>query len=150
FHYIVIRAFDWNTRAELWSIPFNMFIGYEQRLVKLGTNGLAFLTDSGQWFIVRTSQLAQPATDVSITQSVSSGSVTVGGGLTYTLTVQNFGPGTASTVVVSNPIPSGLAFVSATASQGLCTFTNGLVTCALGSMVNGATATITLNVVTTN
>jgi uncharacterized repeat protein (TIGR01451 family) len=145
FHSITVRAFDWQTQSELWSVDFNAFIGYETRFIKLGTEGLAFLTDSGRLFLLRTPQLTQPISDISISQAVTAGSITVGGSVAYTLTVQNFGPWSASGVVVSNPVPSGTSFVSASATQGNCVVTNGSVLCELGSMTNGATATVTIN-----
>lgn len=144
FHNLVVRAFDWTTRGELWSLRIPTFIGYEQRLIGLGTNGLAFFTDTAQLFVVHTPELAQASTDVSVQQAVSSSSVNLGQMLYYTFTIQNFGPWTASGVVVSNRIPSGLGFISASATQGACSFTNGVLTCFIGSMTNEATVTLTL------
>jgi uncharacterized repeat protein (TIGR01451 family) len=63
--------------------------------------------------------------------------------VTYTITVTNAGPDTASNVVVTDVLPAGSTFVSATPTQGSCTGTT-TVTCNLGAMNNGATATITL------
>jgi uncharacterized repeat protein (TIGR01451 family) len=65
----------------------------------------------------------------------------VGRRIHYTLTVRNLGPGTAAGVVVRDPIGSGLAFVSASASQGSCTRA-APVRCTLGSLASSATATV--------
>ena len=62
---------------------------------------------------------------------------------TYTISVVNGGPTAASSVTVTDILPAGATFVSATPSQGSCSGTT-TVTCNLGTMANAATATITL------
>src|SRR5262249_61308811 len=74
--------------------------------------------------------------------------VTVGSPLTYTLTVHNNGPDTSTGVSLSDPLPAGVTFVSTSTTQGTCTGTTTL-TCALGTLANGASATVTI-VVTPN
>jgi uncharacterized repeat protein (TIGR01451 family) len=53
--------------------------------------------------------------------------------LTYTITVINSGV-MANGVIVTDTLPVGVSFSSALASQGSCFYTNGLVTCDLGSI----------------
>jgi uncharacterized repeat protein (TIGR01451 family) len=66
-----------------------------------------------------------------------------GANVTYTITVLNNGPTGASNVAVSDTLPAGTTFGSAQTTQGNCV--NGSpMTCTLGSMANGASATITL------
>jgi uncharacterized repeat protein (TIGR01451 family) len=146
FWYLTLRAFDTTTHSELWSVPFNGYIGNAVRLITLGTNGLACLTDANRMFIVRMSPLAAPTSDVSISQTVSPNPVSDGGQVTCTFMIQNQGPWAASDIIVSNTIPTGMTFVSATSSQGTCVVTNGALVCSLGSLLNGYSATITLNV----
>ena len=145
FWYLTLRAFDPNTYTELWSVPLNGYIGYARRLINLGTNGLAFLTDANRMFVVRTAPLATPTADLSITQTVTTNLVSAGAPLTHTLSIRNSGPWTATGVVVSNPIPAGATFVSANSSRGTCAFTNGSLLCFLGTLTNSATATVALN-----
>ena len=145
YWYLTVQAFDATSYSQLWSVPFNTYIGHAARLITLGTNGVAFATDANRLFVVHTAQLATPAADVSISQSISPNPVSAGAPLRCNLSVQNSGPWTASDVVVSNPIPAGASFVSATSSQGTCTLTNGCLLCSLGSLSIGATATVTLN-----
>lgn len=80
-----------------------------------------------------------------------------GGNATYNLLVTNVGPNFAPSVTVSNPIPAGATFVSATTTQGICappTQANAVVQCLLSSMLPGASATVTvtlnLNATTTD
>jgi len=69
----------------------------------------------------------------------------LGGQFSYTITVANAGPDQATNVVVTDELPAGLTFVSATPSQGSCAGTT-TVTCTLGTLNSGAGATITLTV----
>jgi uncharacterized repeat protein (TIGR01451 family) len=61
----------------------------------------------------------------------------------YTLVVANHGPITATGVVVTDLLPANFAFVSATPAQGSCSGTT-TVTCNIGTMLNGASVTITI------
>jgi uncharacterized repeat protein (TIGR01451 family) len=60
---------------------------------------------------------------------------------TYSLKVTNHGPSTAINVKVSDPLPGGLTFSSA--SPG-CGEANGTVTCSLASLASGASKTFTV------
>jgi len=91
--------------------------------------------------------LAVPATaDLSITKSDSPDPVVEGQQITYTIQVSNGGPDPATnTVVTDNLTPSDVDFVSVTSSQGACDVKgNKDVTCDLGTVVNGANATVTI------
>ncbi len=94
------------------------------------------------------SGMCQPA-DVTITLSAASQPGVVGSNLVFTLTVTNAGPGDASNVTVTDPLPATVTLVSALSSQGSVTNSAQWVTAALGTLTNGATATVTLTVVPT-
>ncbi len=81
--------------------------------------------------------------DLALTLNDLPDPVQVNGTLTYTLAVTNNGPDRAANVVVTDTLPSGVTFVSATASVGSCTGT-GPVVCNLGNLAGLARATITL------
>ena len=78
--------------------------------------------------------------DLSITKT-GPAVVQSGGSITYNITVQNGGPANASNVMVNDPLPAGETLVSATPSQGTC---SGTVTCNVGSISNGGSATIAI------
>jgi uncharacterized repeat protein (TIGR01451 family) len=81
--------------------------------------------------------------DLSLTKAVSQTSVTVGQQVTYTVTVSNAAAmSTATAVEVQEALPSGLSFVSATASQGSYNSTTG--SWAVGDIAAGVNATLTL------
>ena len=62
--------------------------------------------------------------------------------MTYTITARNGGPDTATGVVVTDILPSEVAFVSATPTQGTCG--DPRLTCNLGDLPAGASATVTV------
>ena len=78
----------------------------------------------------RSSQLLGPGTNV-----------------TYTLTVTNEGPSTVSGLIITDPLPASLNYVSASSTLGACAFNSGFVTCNAGILTNnfGLTITITGN-----
>ncbi len=86
--------------------------------------------------------------DLSMTKTAAPNPVTVGSSLTYTLTVANGGPASATGVVTSDTLPSGVTLVSATPSQGTCSGTTA-ITCNLGTLASGATATVAIVVTPT-
>ncbi|MCC6544773.1 MAG: DUF11 domain-containing protein, partial [Nitrospirae bacterium] len=86
--------------------------------------------------------------NLSITKSDSPDPVTVGGTLTYNITVTNSGPNAASNVTMTDTIPGSTTFVSATSSQGSCSGSS-TVNCSLGTINNGASATVTIVVIPT-
>lgn len=85
--------------------------------------------------------------DLAIAKSDSPDPVYAGSNVRYTIVVTNNGPGTATGASVTDVLPVGTSFVSATPSQGSCSGTS-TVTCALGNVAPGETATLTLFVKT--
>ena len=86
---------------------------------------------------------AVPAIDLSIIKTDRPDPVFVGARLTYTLTVRNAGPDTATNVRVADALPAATNFVSVASSQGTCTG-GRVVRCSLGTILNGGRATITI------
>jgi len=79
--------------------------------------------------------------DLSITKSAPA-TATAGNQLTYTLTVTNKGPSTATNVVVTDVLPN----VNYLNSSIPCASAAGTVTCNVGTMANGASITFTIQV----
>lgn len=84
----------------------------------------------------------EPAADLSLAKTAPA-TVTAGGTLTYTLTVSNHGPDTATGVTLTDPLPAGETFVSASAG---CTAAAQAVTCALPDLASGAQEAATITV----
>lgn len=82
--------------------------------------------------------------DLSLTKSASSTAAQTGTEMFYTITVTNSGPDVATNVFVSDPLPSGLVFRGAEASQGTYTLGNG--NWFVGTLAPGRRATLVLYV----
>jgi len=88
--------------------------------------------------------------DLALTHTDSPDPVNAGANLTYTMTVGNPAGGqNAAAVTLTDTLPTGVTFVSATPSQGTCgTPSGGAFSCALGTINANANATVTLVVAT--
>lgn len=86
-----------------------------------------------------------PLADLANAKAASPNPVLTSQSLTYTLTVTNIGPSTATGVIVTDAVPASVTVVSATPSQGNCTNIGGVVTCDLGSLASNGIATVTIS-----
>jgi uncharacterized repeat protein (TIGR01451 family) len=84
--------------------------------------------------------------DLAVAKTGSAQKVKAGSPLRYTLDVTNGGPRDAIGVTLRDSLPSGTAFKGASTSQGSCEESGGEVTCDLGRLGNGASATVTIDV----
>ena len=93
----------------------------------------------------------QPVANVSIKKTVSNPRPYDGSSDTYTVRVSNAGPDRAEGVVVTDPLPAGLSYVSASVSIGTVSerSVNGVptITWVIGSLKVGEVETMTLVVV---
>lgn len=88
--------------------------------------------------------IAPTSTDLGITMT-SPASVNSGGFVTFTMTIANNGPGNAALVTMTDTLPG--TFQSSTTTQGVCSRTGAVFTCTLGAMNAGASAQITVTVI---
>jgi uncharacterized repeat protein (TIGR01451 family) len=84
--------------------------------------------------------------DLQITKTVNNPTPNVGQNVTFTITVTNAGPSTATNVIATDLLPAGLTFVSDTTTQGAYNPVTGLWT--IGT-VGVLTTPITMNMVVT-
>ena len=85
-----------------------------------------------------------PRADLSITETANTSAVIRDGTVTHRMTVQNAGPDPAPNTVVTDSLAPGATVVSATASSGSCVAAAAAVSCNVGTLASGATATVTL------
>ena len=86
--------------------------------------------------------------DLEVIKADDPDSVLVGETLTYTIVVTNHGPST-STAELTDTLPASVTFVSATSTAGSCGESEGTVTCSLGVLDSGSSATTTIEVIPT-
>jgi large repetitive protein len=92
----------------------------------------------------RTTDDITTSADLAITKTAQPVPVQAGKPVTYTLKITNNGPSAAKSVTVTDPVPAPLKYASSTASQGECDQADGTVSCAVGTVVPGATVTVTV------
>jgi fibronectin-binding autotransporter adhesin len=85
--------------------------------------------------------VSSASADVSTALSQSASTVTVGAPVTYTATVTNNGPSSATNVVAVVKLATNQTFTSATAG---CTASSNVVTCNVGTLSSGNSATLTV------
>ena len=81
---------------------------------------------------------------MSVSKVDSADPVTAGTGFSYTVTVTNTGPSDAASVSLVDVLPVEVGYVSATPDQGSCSELAGTVTCALGTVVDGASVDVVI------
>ncbi len=82
--------------------------------------------------------------DVGLSARATPDPVRVGDAITYTFTVTNLGPNTATGLAFTNLLPSGLTLLSAGASQGSVITNGNAVAVILGSLAPSGSATVTV------
>ena len=120
------------------------------RLTRWGSDGLAYRTTGG-FISLRASMvkdLSSTNADLRVTLATS-GSNNTGSATTYTATITNQGPDAASSVALEMTVPTTGVLTSVTSTSGTCAGTSTIV-CNLGTLSNGASATVTFTVQQTN
>ncbi|HEX2031940.1 MAG TPA: PA domain-containing protein [Actinomycetota bacterium] len=126
-------------QTNTWSSKF-----YKGPYVYAGDIGRGF--DIFRWSGEGRAPWLPPEADLGIDKSAPK-RANVGETFAYDLAVENGGPDDANEVVVEDELPDGVTFQSASASQGSCSESDGVVTCELGSLGSGDTATISIDVI---
>jgi len=139
--------------------PFSTLLSSFNGTAPNGTWSLFIMDDTSQdnglvaggWSVTLTTSGGLPAgADLSVSASDSPDPVLHNGTLTYSISVTNHGPGTATNVLFTNLLPLGVSFSSASSSQGSVSSTAGQVTGNLGNLTNGEFATVIISVTAPN
>lgn len=83
--------------------------------------------------------------DLQATKQVDNPNPNVGDTIQYTITATNNGPSAATGVIVTDPLPAGVTFVSSNASVGSYSSATGIWT--IGNLAVAASATLTIQAV---
>jgi uncharacterized repeat protein (TIGR01451 family) len=95
--------------------------------------------------ISRLASTIRPGALLSLTKTLNGTDLISGGQATYTVTVGNKGPSSATGVSVTDALPTGLKWASASGTGWDCTVTAALITCdATGAILDGATSSFTV------
>src|SRR5207247_1819517 len=81
--------------------------------------------------------------DLRVTKVVNNATPNEGNTITYTVSLENNGPNSATNVGLTDLLPAGLTYTSSTPSQG--TYASGTGLWTVGALANGATVTLGLN-----
>ncbi|WP_147277700.1 Ig-like domain-containing protein, partial [Flavobacterium glaciei] len=90
-----------------------------------------------------TTPVPVPQANVGLVKEIDRIGPLVGSNVTFTLTASNAGPSEATGVVVTDQLPSGYAYVSDNGGTATAE-ASGLVTWTIGTLANGANATLTI------
>ena len=82
--------------------------------------------------------------DLAVTLTASPDPVNGGGQITYQAIVTNIGAVTVTNVALSDVLPSGVSFVSASSPAGSCQNQGGTITCSLGTLASGQSVPVTI------
>ncbi|MCA9994504.1 MAG: DNRLRE domain-containing protein [Anaerolineales bacterium] len=78
-----------------------------------------------------------PSADLGVEKTGTAGPIDVGETINYTVTVTNHGPETAVNSTITDTLPEGVGFVSATPDNGSsCSENSGIISCALGNLAD--------------
>jgi uncharacterized repeat protein (TIGR01451 family) len=123
--------------------PGSILAGLRSQTFTSQVNGKRDLSRGGTQYAVG---CAPPSADLAVTKTDSPDPVRAGGNLTYTITVRNNGPNTATGVTLNDQLPRNAGYGSASTSQGSCTLKpdKTMVACNLGTIASGGTVTVTI------
>ncbi len=93
--------------------------------------------------------LIDPA-DLELEKTVDRSTVSLGGTVTYTLTITNHGPDMATDVTVVDELPSGLRLIKATPVQGSCSTTGQSLSCNVGTLDDQGSTSVTVEAQTSS
>jgi len=100
--------------------------------------------DGGWTLNIQTAAPVVSSADVAVS-AAAPGTVESGAPFSYVLTVTNYGPASATGVILNDSLPAGFVLSGVTVSQGSYSTGAGAVTANLGSLAVGATAAVTVN-----
>src|SRR5207244_6574863 len=85
-----------------------------------------------------------PSADLAVSATAAPVPAFVSSNVTFSILITNRGPNHADAVRLTNRLASAFFFVSATNSQGSCSFSGGVITCDFGSLAANGSATATI------
>ncbi|HWH69126.1 MAG TPA: Calx-beta domain-containing protein, partial [Candidatus Sulfotelmatobacter sp.] len=144
-----LHAYDQTTYALLGVTNLTQVSGTPSRLVRAGTNALAFCTSGEQIFLLHgILQPSEPETDLAVSLQLLSGAVTLSNTTAFSLSVTNQGTNPANGLLLSARLPAALGPIAVSSADGPCWTTNATVVCTLPLLAPGASASVEFQVPT--
>ncbi|GBF31135.1 hypothetical protein MnTg04_01089 [bacterium MnTg04] len=138
-----IEGLGTDATGQLWGTSGTQGILYElNKATGEGTNGRPIDNGSDYESVDCFAFSPTVVADLAVTKTVDDPTPPEGDTITYTVTVTNTGPGMATVVQLSDALPAGVTFVSATASQGTYDSTTGAWF--VGAVSAGSNATLNI------
>lgn len=145
------KAIRVRTTVRFYGIVAGQYFDETVTTVNWLTSGLGVVqwsdSDGSSTDMGRLSGTSIPVTDLSVYQGVMPWPIRVGEEFTYRVMAVNNGPDTATNVVLTDVLPQGLTFVSA--STG-CVEEAGIVVCDVGNLQPGGSFLSTITVIPTD
>jgi len=147
-----LRAYSVESYELLGSVPLPNAKPYARNLIRCGDNRLAFRTDAGQLFLIRTvlaDGLPLPPANLTLLQTAAVDPLPPGGRVVFTTIVTNNSGTVVSNAVLTFLPPSGVATLNVVPSQGSVTSIAPAFICNLGALLpNGSAMVQTIATVT--
>jgi uncharacterized repeat protein (TIGR01451 family) len=105
-------------------------------------NNTAAATSTNDGSDSATASVTVNCPDIVVVKTAGTSPISVGGTASFTITVSNSGAGTAHGVVLTDPLPGGLAWSDDSAS---CSIAGGTLTCNIGDLAPGASFSVTVS-----
>jgi uncharacterized repeat protein (TIGR01451 family) len=99
---------------------------------------------NGWWVTVTTASPVGYAADNALSMTASSANISLGGTVTFNITVTNYGPSASTNVIVSDILPAGANFISDVVSQGTVADTGLTIEWSVGNLATNAGAVLAL------
>jgi trimeric autotransporter adhesin len=145
-----VLAFNESSFNPTGSIPLYGGPGFPStfsEIVRWGQDGLAVNTPT-QIYVLQSpvvKDVSSSPADVGVTLNVPA-AATTGSSLTWTATITNNGPNQAQGVTLLSTLADSVTVQSVSSTQGSCATGNAII-CDVGTLANGATATLTVTVI---
>jgi uncharacterized repeat protein (TIGR01451 family) len=144
-----------NLRPGMYTLTQTQPTGYTDGQDSVGTQGGGLANDQINNIVLAAGvdgqnnnfgEIRVETADVGIVKTSNPGVVYVNNTYSYTLTITNYGAFTATNVKVTDPIPAGVTYISATGNGWTITQSSGIITATMPSLAVNASSTIIVTV----
>src|SRR5438876_2171929 len=111
----------------------------------VGPDGCFYVTQTDKVVKLAPCFFQSPTADLSVLQTAPAGTGILQT-FSYNILVTNGGPSPATNATLTDTLPAGVTFVSASSGQGSCSQSGGVLACNLSSLPSGASVTATVAV----